>query len=418
MDNGSLVVISRHEDRQNSSTSCSFQFKSDANEKRRQEASLFSAMTTVEISDRQSPACCLLFVNKGRELWVGCGNNVAVVDVKTLEVSQKFCAYNSPRSNVRAMVTDGPTVFAINRQSPTVLQWDVETRQLLYKFNCNRENPQNLLIAQKIPSDEECSKTMDLDEDDSFPLPKTSVENEVSEDPSPPLYTTLPEKSGPVCPQILPIVRDSPMSRQPSLMRTLKLRDSRKSSRKRRKGGNETDPASITPSTAGQEMRSRGNVINNRRKRITSVLVVNGTLWLGRETGDIVVVDISCMDDVREYGLVLALLSLGNEPGHSKKEVHGMAKVGGDKVVACSKLLRERNYTKNRSQTSPVSKDRGSFVTSTSPFMSFLRSASSETLDAEEPSKEKFQVSIWGRWKVQDFKQFYKYHEDLENAFS
>ncbi|XP_028406855.1 leucine-rich repeat serine/threonine-protein kinase 1-like [Dendronephthya gigantea] len=148
--NGSVAVISRPDFRPPFSSICSFQFKADSNEKQRREATEFSIITNIEISDPATSACCLLFVKDGRELWVGCGNMVAIVDTDTLKVVHKFRAYASPRSNVRSMVSDGPTVFTINRKTPDVFQWSVETRQRICKFNIGQEDPRGMKLAELV----------------------------------------------------------------------------------------------------------------------------------------------------------------------------------------------------------------------------------------------------------------------------
>jgi hypothetical protein len=157
--------------------------------------------------------------------------------------------------------------------------------------------------------------------------------------------------------------------------------------------------------------------MNNTDRRITCALVVDGNLWVGRETGDIVVIDISGEVESREYGLVHAVLTLGTEHGHANKGVHTMIRVGGDKVVSCSRLFRERGPSKERpSRTAPAKR---SFVTLKSPIYQFLRSHPGTIPTAatvEEARSEKYQVCVWERWRSDDFREFYKYHKDLEKA--
>ena len=158
-------------------------------------------------------------------------------------------------------------------------------------------------------------------------------------------------------------------------------------------------------------------VMSNTERRITSVLMVDGNLWVGRATGDIVVFDISGEAGDEHYGHVHGVLSVGTERGHSNKGIHRMARVGGDKIVSCSRLFRERGPSRERPRTAPAKR---SFVTLKSPIHHFMR-AHPDTLGAtpdvekdEERTGDKYQVCVWERWRSDDFREFYKYHEDLE----
>lgn len=159
-------------------------------------------------------------------------------------------------------------------------------------------------------------------------------------------------------------------------------------------------------------------VLSNSDRRITCVLMVDGNLWVGRATGDIVAFDISGEVGDNDYGQVHAVLSLGTERGHSNKGIHRMARVGGDKIVSCSRLFRERGPSKERPKTVPAIKR--SFLTSKSPIHQFIRShpgtigTRPEVEQDEAKFGDKYQVCVWERWKSDDFREFYKYHDDLE----
>ena len=160
-------------------------------------------------------------------------------------------------------------------------------------------------------------------------------------------------------------------------------------------------------------------VISHTDRRITCILMVDGNLWVGRETGDIVVFDISGEVGDEDYGHVHAVLSPGIERGHSNKGIHRMARVGGDKIVSCSRLFRERVPSKQRPKT--VHGNR-SFMTLKSPLHQFVRShpdtmATLSNVEHDEARPgDKFQVCVWERWRSDDFREFYKYHDDLEKA--
>lgn len=159
--------------------------------------------------------------------------------------------------------------------------------------------------------------------------------------------------------------------------------------------------------------------MNNTDLRITCALLVDGNLWLGRETGDVVVVDVCGGLDSPDYGVVHGVLTMGTERGHSCKGVHGMLRVGGDKVITCSRLFRDR--VPNAKATSRSTPGKRSFVTLRSPIHQFLAThpVTIGTAKADQDAavcNEKYQLGIWERWDGDTFRNFFKYHNDLENA--
>ena len=262
--NGSVVVISRPDLRQPSSSSCSFQFKADANEKLRQEAIVFSVMTSIKLDEPDKSACCLLFVNDGKELWVGCGNKVGIINVDTLEIVHKFRAYVYPKSNVRSMVTNGPTVFTINRKTPDVFQWSVETRQCICKFKIEQDNPRGLNVAclQTLKKDNDVSDSDVTDDistsDVTDEVDRSDAESGifVSEEPSEKMPDTAKDPKRYIDDKEHPVGH---YHKQPSLMRALRRGSSRNSSRKKQRQVQEFDPNSQRLDST-HKMRSRTKV--------------------------------------------------------------------------------------------------------------------------------------------------------------
>jgi hypothetical protein len=162
--------------------------------------------------------------------------------------------------------------------------------------------------------------------------------------------------------------------------------------------------------------------MNYTDRRITCALIVDENLWVGRETGDIVIINVACEQESEEYGQVHAVLTLGTLDGHSHKGVHSMLRVGGDKVVSISRLFRERIPMGVRPKTAPAAKR--SFHTLPSPLYQFRRSKPAtiatqpppQECEQQEARNEKYQLCVWERWSSDDFGKFYKYHEDLDKA--
>ena len=83
------------------------------------------------------PAKSMVLVRENKELWVGCGNKIVIVDTKTLRILDEIAVYQTQRTHVRIMVTDGARVWNADRKSTKILQWEVSTRHLTHIFDCD-----------------------------------------------------------------------------------------------------------------------------------------------------------------------------------------------------------------------------------------------------------------------------------------
>lgn len=79
----------------------------------------------------------MVLVRENKELWVGCGNKIVIVDTKTLRILDEIAVYQTQRTHVRIMVTDGARVWNADRKSTKILQWEVSTRHLTHIFDCD-----------------------------------------------------------------------------------------------------------------------------------------------------------------------------------------------------------------------------------------------------------------------------------------
>lgn len=92
------------------------------------------------------PAKSMVLVRDNKELWVGCGNKIVVVDTSTLAVLDEIAVYQTPRTHVRIMVTDGMRVWSADRRSTKILQWAVTSRQLTNIFDCDFDSPVGVVL--------------------------------------------------------------------------------------------------------------------------------------------------------------------------------------------------------------------------------------------------------------------------------
>lgn len=92
------------------------------------------------------PAKSMVLVRDNKELWVGCGNKIVIVDTSTLAVLDEIAVYQTPRTHVRIMVTDGMRVWSADRRSSKILQWAVSNRQLTNIFDCDVDSPVGVVL--------------------------------------------------------------------------------------------------------------------------------------------------------------------------------------------------------------------------------------------------------------------------------
>ena len=104
----------------------------------------------VNLGQSGTPAKSMVLVRDNKELWVGCGNKIVIVDTNTLILLDEIVVYQSHRTHVRIMVTDGERVWSGDRRSTKILQWDVNNRQLTHLFECDVDNPVGKVLCSEI----------------------------------------------------------------------------------------------------------------------------------------------------------------------------------------------------------------------------------------------------------------------------
>ena len=92
----------------------------------------------------------MVLVRDNKELWVGCGNKIVIVDTNTLVLLDEIAVYQTPRTHVRMMVTDGLRVWSGDRRSPKILQWAVSSRQLTNIFDCDSDSPVGVVLSTDV----------------------------------------------------------------------------------------------------------------------------------------------------------------------------------------------------------------------------------------------------------------------------
>ncbi|XP_067017125.1 leucine-rich repeat serine/threonine-protein kinase 1-like isoform X3 [Acropora muricata] len=114
------------------------------------EISKWSNIQVVNLAQSGMPAKSMILVRSNKELWVGCGNKIVIVDTNTLIILDEIAVYQTRRTHVRIMVTDGLRVWSADRRSSKILQWDVSNRQLTHMFECDVDSPVGNVLCVEI----------------------------------------------------------------------------------------------------------------------------------------------------------------------------------------------------------------------------------------------------------------------------
>ena len=111
---------------------------------------LWSIFQVVNLGQHGMPAKSMVLVRDNKELWVGCGNKIVIVDTNTLVLLDEIAVYQTPRTHVRIMVTDGSRVWSADRRSTKILQWAVSSRQLTNIFDCDSDSPVGVVLSTDV----------------------------------------------------------------------------------------------------------------------------------------------------------------------------------------------------------------------------------------------------------------------------
>jgi len=114
------------------------------------ESHKWSNIQVVNLGQSGMPAKSMVLVRENKELWVGCGNKIVIVDTSTQVILDEIAVYQTQRTHVRIMVTDGGHVWSADRRSTKILQWEVNTRQLTHIFDCDVDSPVGEVLCSRV----------------------------------------------------------------------------------------------------------------------------------------------------------------------------------------------------------------------------------------------------------------------------
>eukprot|EP00794_Sanderia_malayensis_P013705 gene13705-15132_t len=251
--------------------------------------------TIINLANEGRPAKSLVFTKDGRELWVGSGNCIAIINVSNLQLIQQIKVFTLHRHMINQLVTDGRQLWSIDRKSTVIYQWDVETRQKTFRFDCDvTHDVTGVVIAQPV------TDKLFHDLNDSPPLsPKTSqkslhriteetLQMDNNKEPSLPdenkLNASNKEKEQ---------IEENPSTMNLLGSRTAKnIRKIQPSFMFQRKNRKPRSRQRSNQSDGSFKVRPRSGAITDSSMRLSCMVLVGDTLWVGRSVGDVLVINV------------------------------------------------------------------------------------------------------------------------------
>ena len=162
-------------------------------------------------------------------------------------------------------------------------------------------------------------------------------------------------------------MRFNSSSRAPSLMSSQRRKSQRRPKPQENNNNNNVPPTSTKPWARRPRLRILAGSIN----RVTALLLVNGTLWIGRGVGDILTVNVNSADNGLPPGHVFAQLESDNLLGYQNGQVDEIVTSGTSKIVCLRRLELDRGSTTN-----------------------------------EDQFTERYQLTVWEAWGETEFRRF------------
>ena len=277
----------------------------------RTEAEDWSNPSILLLGEGRKAAKCMVFV--GRDyLWCGCGNTITVVDIIKMRVLKSIPVFVKKMALVNELVSNGDRVWGVGRQLSCVMEWDAKTFNLLHVFNCSDIDPTDEIIV--------CNPKLidEIFDPEAKRESAATISEGVKQDPREETSFTVEND---------PKVKNTshaPFS-QRSTRRTLR---GMPAPRKRLANIKEE-----VAQSGRARLSSTRDLVRRRQQgstRITSLVIVGGTLWVARGMGDILVIDIQCGEN---HGRVLTRLATEDCEKFGNRSYHKLVGVAGEYVI-------------------------------------------------------------------------------------
>lgn len=352
----------------------------------------------------------------GKELWVASGNCIAIVDVQNLQLVHQIRVFTLHRYMITQLVTDGERVWSIDRKSTNIYQWDVDTRQKVFKFDCDIscDAARGVVVAEAVsdrlfneitdsPPMSPKNRTSNASRDGLNAIREDEEQGAAMQREFEPANANTPvldrQANGRASREDMPalnLLKISPLltkmkrSVQPSFLLS---RKKRKTTNKMRSRHREDD---VPPQT-----RVRSGAYTDSNMRIGHILLVGDALWVGRSVGDVLILNIqrpktNSVATSVSYSQMTAnipfvfgevLCRLSDEQGKQSgllKEITMIRKVGNDRIVAAMRTESKLDRLRSRRDSSGSLKRQGS----------------------SEQVFDQFKLLIFEAWSSHDLQQF------------
>ena len=268
----------------------------------------------------------MISVNNGTEVWVGCGQDIVIVGVdgNNLERLQKvgvFAATTAAgrRQTVSALCCHGDQVWCLSRAGAAVVELDVESRLVVCILDCSLANPLNEIVANIEPNGDliNFNALTPMPSSGRCDSGKSSMATGLGKWSLDGLHRQFSEDS---CPSGVSLrSRDC----QFALRRKMSVFVRRRT----------------RPTGFGLALMAADTT-----QHVSAFCYVKGTLWIGRSTGDVLVVNVTSSDTHRyEYGRVVAVLC--NDQLAAAEKIDHLVYVNDERVVAVQTLKKEARLT-------------------------------------------------------------------------
>jgi hypothetical protein len=122
---------------------------------------LCATLQVGEDENLHAPATCLEKVTATDEIWVGCGNSIAVISSSSLKVESPRIPLKQS-TYVKQLKSIGKRVWCLQQWSCDILEFDAETKTQRYVFDCT-DAPINAVIADEQFEPELAFRNEDID---------------------------------------------------------------------------------------------------------------------------------------------------------------------------------------------------------------------------------------------------------------
>ena len=329
----------------------------------------------MKLGNKKPCTCMQLVPDERNELWVGCGNTIRIIDISEMKLEEEVIKVDQV-NDVQGFSYQGESIWCFVKGSPIVVQYDAKSRKRVDSFDCGNvvmskgevlSMHDSVALDGVMEEEEEDSTTGDEKKDCS-----SATMGHLSEQDNNNLDGCGNSKSSnsmgrldenAVLEQLNqqdPSVTSTPINQSstlPSHARVRSLSDTFKHELEATRHSMYTAPnlPTIQPRAA--------------TAKIHSIEVVEDTLWVGRDLGDVVVISIGDNHGYR-CGQVVAILSMS---GMLASPVNHLMRVGEDRVVICQEIVGESGLFKHH-------------------------------------------VLVWRKWGTEEFNRFDNVHSAIEEA--